>query len=480
MRVDSDKLREACGVFGIEDSQGQAAFHTGMGLFALQHRGQEAAGIAAVQGDELKLHKAEGLVPEVLDPEDLAAWEAPAAIGHVRYSTTGGGGVLNAQPLVVSSRQGSVAVAHNGNLVNAGELRRQLEREGAVFQTSTDSEVILNLLARHPETDLVGAMKASLQRVEGAYALTVLGPRGLFGARDPYGLRPLSLGQRENGDHVLASETCALDVVGARLLRDVEPGELVHIHQGHLTSHQVCPARRRAICAFEFIYFARPDSVIDGLQVHQARNQAGVLLARECPARADLVIAVPDSGTSAAIGYAHELGVEFDEGLIKNRYVGRTFIRPDQEERERSVWLKLNPIQSVVKGKRVVVVDDSIVRGTTSHHIVGMLRRAGAREVHIRISSPPVVAPCFFGIDTPTYEELVGARTGPQALGASIAADSLGYISLEGLMQSIGWGEDELCLSCFTGRYPMPVSHGDLAPGGKQGPAGSQAGGGRA
>lgn len=479
MKADSDKLHEACGVFGLEDSQKQAAFFASMGLFSLQHRGQEAAGIAAVLGEEMRLHKAEGLVPEVLNPEDLKAWEAQTAIGHVRYSTTGGGGVLNAQPLVVSSRQGKVAVAHNGNLVNAGDLRRQLESEGAVFQTSTDSEVILNLLARHPEADLVGALVASLQRLEGAYALTILSPRGLFGARDPYGLRPLSLGRRENGDYVLASETCALDVVGARLLRDVQPGELVHIHRGQLTSHQVCPARRRALCAFEFIYFARPDSVIDGLQVHQARNQAGVLLARECPARADLVIAVPDSGTSAAIGYAHELGVEFDEGLIKNHYVGRTFIRPDQEDRERSVWLKLNPIQSVVDGKRVVVVDDSIVRGTTSHHIVGMLRRAGAREVHIRVSSPPVVAPCFFGIDTPTYEELVGARTGPRALGASIAADSLGYLSLEGLMNSVGWGEDDLCLSCFTGRYPMPVPPGCPAPGSAQGSAGSQTEGGR-
>ncbi len=462
MRGITDKPREACGVFGIYAPDGEAAALTYMGLYALQHRGQESAGITVSDGEKLQLYKDEGLVPEVFSEEILEGLPGFLAIGHVHYPTWGNTGYLNAQPLLVHSRKGSLALAHNGNLVNAAALRAQLEEQGAVFQTAVDAEVIASLLARNDREGIVAALVDCMQVFRGSYALVLLTRDRLIGARDPHGLRPLSLGTLPGGGYVLTSETCALDTIGASFLRDVEPGEVVVVEGGQLHSLQGTKPLGRALCAFEFIYFARPDSVIDGMNVHLARNRAGERLAQEHPVEADLVIAVPDSGTSAAIGYARAAGIPFGEGMIKNRYVGRTFISPGRKARERRVQLKLNPISTVVKGKRVVVVDDSIVRGTTSHRIVKLLRKAGAQEVHVRVSSPPVVSPCYFGISTPAYEELVGAQNRVAAIEQRIGADSLGFLSLEGLVESIGMGEENLCLGCFTGRYPVTVDNGQL------------------
>lgn len=455
MKQETDKPREACGVFGVYAPGGEAALLTYMGLYALQHRGQESAGITVSDGEKLQLYKDEGLVPEVFSEKILEGLSGPLAIGHVHYPTRGNTGYLNAQPLLVRYRKGSLALAHNGSLVNSAVLRAELEEQGSVFQTSVDSEVIANLLARKDREGIVSALVDCMQVFQGSYALVLLTRDLLIGARDPHGLRPLTLGTLPGGGYVLASETCALDTIGASFLRDVEPGEVVVIEGGRLRSLQGAKPLSRALCSFEFIYFARPDSVIDGMNVHLARNRAGQRLAREHPVEADLVIAVPDSGTSAAIGYARAAGIPFGEGMIKNQYVGRTFISPGQEAREKRVQLKLNPIRAVVKGKRVVVVDDSIVRGTTSHRIVKLLRKAGAREVHIRVSSPPVASPCYFGINTPTYEELVGAQNQVAAIEKRIGADSLGFLSLEGLVESIGMAEDRLCLACFTGKYPV-------------------------
>lgn len=455
----TDRPREACGVFGVYAPEGEAAALTYMGLYALQHRGQESAGITVSDGKKLQLYKDEGLVPEVFSEEILEGLPGSLAIGHVHYPTRGNTGYLNAQPLLVRYRKGSLALAHNGSLVNSPALRAQLEEEGSVFQTTIDAEVIANLLARKDREGIIPALVDCMQVFQGAYALVLLTRDLLIGARDPHGLRPLALGTLPGGGYVLTSETCALDTIGAGFLRDVEPGEVVVVEAGRLRSLRGAKPLGRALCSFEFIYFARPDSVIDGINVHLARNRAGERLAREHPVDADLVIAVPDSGTSAAIGYARAAGIPFGEGMIKNRYVGRTFISPGQKAREKRVQLKLNPIRAVVKGKRVVVVDDSIVRGTTSHRIVKLLRQAGAREVHIRVSSPPVISPCYFGVSTPTYEELVGAQNRVEAIEKRIGADSLGFLSLEGLVESIGMGEESLCLGCFTGRYPVTVDN---------------------
>jgi amidophosphoribosyltransferase len=374
----------------------------------------------------------------------------------VRYSTTGESYVANAQPLVVKYKGGSIALAHNGNLINAASLRDELEDKGSIFQTSIDSEVIANLIARNYRLGFKEAIIHSVQRIKGAYALTIICENKLIGVRDPNGLRPLCVGKLGDG-YVLASESCALDVTGAEFIRDIEPGEMVVIDEKGIESIKFNDNTRKALCSFEFVYFARPDSNLDGKSVYNSRRNAGRILARQYPADADMVIAVPDSGTVAAIGYAEESGIPFGEGLVKNRYVGRTFIEPDQKTRELAVRLKLNPLKLNLKDKRIVLIDDSIVRGTTSKRIVSMLKDAGAKEVHVRVSSPPVKYSCFFGIDTPERKKLVGAQNSVEEMREMIGADSLGYLSLEGLYESIGMSSDSLCKACFDGNYPMEV-----------------------
>lgn len=451
-----DKLGEECGVFGIFDRDGLAVQEiTYYGLYALQHRGQESAGIAVADGQTIRHHKARGLVPEVFDEETLDALEGgKIAIGHVRYPTYGDTGLYNAQPLVIKYKKGFLALAHNGNLVNAEVLRNELEEAGAVFQTSVDSEVIANLIARQIDEGLEKAIQKTMSKLKGSYALLLMTEDKLIAVRDPYGMRPLALG-RLGHSYVVASESCAFDAVDAEFIRDIKPGEVIIISQDGLKSIQMPVPLKSGLCVFEFIYFARADSTIDGISVYGARKEAGKILAVEHPVDADLVIGVPDSGTTAALGYAEGSGIPFGEGLIKNRYVGRTFIRPSQVMREQGVRIKLNALRKIIKGKRIVMIDDSIVRGTTSKKIVEMLRLAGAREVHIRISSPPVRFPCYFGIDTPTKEHLIGAKYGVEEICRIIGADSLGYLSIDGLLKTVEGSSCDLCLGCFTGEYPI-------------------------
>ncbi|NLY98636.1 MAG: amidophosphoribosyltransferase [Clostridiaceae bacterium] len=456
--IDSDKLKEECGVAGIyyNDISKDAAKSLYYCLYALQHRGQESAGIAVTDGNNTVSHKEMGLVPEVFNEEILKRLKGSKGIGHVRYSTTGDSCVTNAQPLTVRYRGGSIALAHNGNLVNTEELKSRLEEDGTVFQTTIDSEVIANLIARFRGNGIIHAIERTMDMIKGSYTLVLMTEDSLIGIRDPYGLRPLCIGKLQDG-YVLASESCALDVIEAEFIRDVEPGEIIIIDHTGLSSKKVPIRNRRASCIFEYIYFARPDSVIDGISVYAARKNAGKILATEHPADADLVIAVPDTSIPAAIGYAEASGIPFGEGLIKNRYVGRTFIQPKQELRETAVRLKLNSLKSNVFGKRIVMIDDSIVRGTTGKQIVNSLRMAGAKEVHLRISSPPVTYGCHFGIDTPNREQLIGAMKTVEQIRRAIGADSLGYLSLEGLVKSVGKPFDKLCLACFSGDYPMEV-----------------------
>ncbi|MDI6706165.1 MAG: amidophosphoribosyltransferase [Bacillota bacterium] len=451
-----DKLREECGIFGIYGGENQGLSRiTYYGLYALQHRGQESAGIAVSSGGRIRHYKQMGLVSEVFDDEILEDLEGGIACGHVRYSTTGDSHIINAQPLVVRYRNGNIALAHNGNLVNAGVLRKQLENEGVIFQTTIDSEVIANLIARLDKGDIVDAVRETMKMIEGAYALVIMTGDKLIGARDPYGIRPLSLGKKD-GSYLLSSESCAFDTVGARLIRDVEPGEIMVIDgAGPRSYHADIPGSDR-LCIFEFIYFGRPDSIMGGKNIYMARKRSGTVLFREHPARADIVISVPDSGTAAAIGYSEASGIPFVEGLVKNRYVGRTFIQPKQRLREIGVALKLNVLEDIVRGKKVVMVDDSIVRGTTSRKLVQMIKNAGAIEVHLRVSSPPVQYPCYFGIDTPSRRELVGANYSVEDIRRMIGADSLGYLSLQGLKEAVG-GDLAYCDACFSGNYPMAV-----------------------
>jgi len=449
-----DKLQEECGIFGIYAPELDVARLTYYGLYALQHRGQESAGIAVSDGLSIAVHKGMGLVSEVFSDESVTALQGKMAIGHVRYSTTGSSLVANAQPLVVHYQKGMMALAHNGNLTNAAELREELGKDGAVFQTTVDSEVIINLIARYRRGSLEDAVTKTMIDLRGAYALVILAEDKLIGARDPFGIRPLCIGQLGER-YLFASESCALDGIGAKLIRDVEPGEIVTIDEEGLHSRQGTPSPRKAGCAFEYIYFARPDSTIDKINVSEARRKMGIELARECPLEADIVIPVPDSGRAAALGYSHTLGIPFEEGLIKNRYIGRTFIQPTQEMREMAVRLKLNVNTSVLRGKRVVMVDDSIVRGTTSSRLVGMLRQAGAQEVHLLISSPPVLYPCFYGIDTAEREKLIATRLDVDNIRQHVGADSLHYLSSEGLMKALG--NEPVCLACFNGDYPVEV-----------------------
>ncbi len=450
-----DKPKEECGVFGIYAPDQEVARLTYYGLYALQHRGQESAGIAVSDGRSIALHKGMGLVSEVFSDSVVESMMGKMAIGHVRYSTTGSSLLANAQPLVVHYQKGMMALAHNGNLTNALELREELGKNGAVFQTTIDSEVIINLITRYRRDSLEDALVKTMMDLRGAYALVILAEDKLFGLRDPHGVRPLCIG-RVGDRYCLASESCALDTIGAEFIRDVEPGEIVVIDEEGLHSRQGLTKTARSSCAFEYIYFARPDSTMDQLNVSASRRQMGIELARECPIEADLVIAVPDSGTASALGYATALGIPFGEGLIKNRYVGRTFIQPTQAMREVGVRLKLNANTSVLKDKRVVMIDDSIVRGTTSCKLVDMVKKAGAKEVHFLISSPPVAYPCYYGIDTAEREKLIANQLDIEGIRKFIGADSLHYISEEGLIRALG--TDAVCLACFNGLYPIPIS----------------------
>jgi amidophosphoribosyltransferase len=449
-------FREKCGVFGVYAPGEDVARLTFYGIYALQHRGQESAGIATADGKSIHLRLGMGLVSQVFDEDDLRHLPGHIAIGHTRYSTTGSSCLPNAQPILVEGIHGPLAVAHNGNLVNAEPLRYTLEEMGFQFRTSTDTEVIAHLLASAPGSDWRERIANVMRVLKGAYSLVALTPDALMALRDPWGIRPLCLG-RLNGGYVVASETCALDHLGAELVRELGPGEAVLVEGEGLQVFQAVPPEKPSLCVFEFIYFARPDSLLRGQLIYPVRMAMGRQLAREHPVEADLVIGVPDSATPAAIGYSHESGIPYAEGLVKNRYVGRTFIQPDQRLRDMGVYLKFNPLREVIGGKRLVVVDDSIVRGTTTPKVVEMLRRAGAKEVHMRICSPPIRHPCPFGIDMATRWELIANEKTVEEICRHIGADSLGYLSMEGLMRAVGQARESFCTACFSGDYPMPV-----------------------
>jgi amidophosphoribosyltransferase len=448
-------LHECCGVFGIYAPGEDVARLTFFGLFALQHRGQESAGIATTDGRRLRVYAEMGLVSQVFNEDALAQLPGNIAIGHTRYSTMGSSRIANAQPIIMGKGSNAVAIAHNGNIVNAEYLRQELADQGYTFRTSTDTEVIANLILSSHEKDWVDKIRYAMHRLQGAYSLTIMTHRGLFGVRDPFGVRPLCLGTI-NGNWVLASETCALDHIGADFIREIEPGEIVSISENGIDSCSE-PGERRALCIFEYIYFARPDSVINGRLLYPARLAMGEGLAEEHPVAADLVIGVPDSATAAGMGCSRRSGILLSEGLLKNRYVGRTFIEPDQRIRDLGVKLKFNPLPQMLDGKRVVVVDDSIVRGTTTPQVVRLLRRAGAEEVHMRICAPPIRYPCFFGVDMATRWELIAAQKTVSEIRDFIGADSLGYLSIDGLIKAVGLPKDNFCLACFTGDYPIPV-----------------------
>lgn len=451
-----DGFHDECGVFGIWGHP-EAANLTYLGLHALQHRGQESAGIVTTDGAALHAHRGLGLVADVFGAEALARLPGEAAIGHVRYSTAGGAGIKNAQPFAVEYADRALAVAHNGNLMNAEERRRELQEQGSIFVSSSDTEVIVHLIARSRERDLMARVSDALRRVEGAYSLLFLTEDRMIGVRDPRGFRPLILGRIKNA-HVLASETCALDLIEAEYLREIEPGEAVVIDREGVRSYRPFEKVEPARCVFEHIYFARPDSVLFGKSVYASRVRLGRQLAAEQPADADLVIPVPDSGVPAAIGYAEQSGIPFGMGIVRSHYVGRTFIEPQQSIRHFGVKLKLNALGEVLRGKRVVVVDDSIVRGTTSRKIVHMLRAAGAVEVHLRISSPPTGWPCFYGIDTPTRQELIASSHSVEEIQRFVTADSVGYLSVPGMHEAVSGDGDGYCDACFTGRYPVQVA----------------------
>ncbi|MHC6204283.1 amidophosphoribosyltransferase [Breznakiellaceae bacterium SP9] len=460
----SDKLHEACGVFGVfSEEASDAAPLVYYGLFSLQHRGQESAGIATVNNRVIECRKGMGLVAENFNADNLSLLKGQAAIGHVRYSTTGSSSIENAQPFVSRFKLGSIAVAHNGTLTNADVLRELLEDAGMSFTSSSDSEVIVNLIAKNYKKGLERALTDTLKSIKGSYALIVLTDDALVGARDPNGIRPLCLGKRDDS-WILASETCAITAVGGKLVRDIEPGELIIINKEQVFSFNFSEKTRRSTCAFEYVYFARPDSVIDGIDVYDARIRAGQILGREADAHADLVIGVPDSGIPAAIGYGRSTKTPYGLGIVKSKYVGRTFISPTQDSREQAVSVKHNVIASEVRDKRIVIIDDSIVRGTTSRRLTALLKGAGAKEVHIRVASPPVRFPCYFGIDTPHRRDLVSNAGSREELCKSLGADSLIFISDEGLLEAITGhctysdNKQGYCLGCFTGVYPIPVS----------------------
>jgi amidophosphoribosyltransferase len=450
-----DKFHDYCGVFAIYGHP-DAARLTHLGLYALQHRGQESAGIAVSDGVNVVCHKGMGYVNEVFNAETLKNLSGYLAIGHTRYSTSGDTDLRNAQPLTVSCQKGQVALAHNGNLVNASAIRRELESKGDIFQTTSDTEVILHFFARSRQTGIPESLADALDRVEGAYSLVALFKDSVYGIRDPRGFRPLCLGRLDDA-YVLASETCAFDLINAAYLRDIEPGEMVILDRRGVTSLRFAPPAQAAQCIFEHVYFSRPDSLVFGRSVQESREMLGRLLAREHPIEADCVVPVPDSGVPAATGFAEESGIPLKLGLIRNHYVGRTFIEPTQANRDLGVKLKLNPVRSLLAAKRVVLVDDSLIRGTTSRKIVRIVRDAGAKEVHMRISCPPTLSPCFYGIDTPTRQELIAATHSVEEIRQYIEADTLGYLSLEGLRQAVQDHQGRYCLACYTASYPTTI-----------------------
>jgi amidophosphoribosyltransferase len=455
-----DKFKDECGVVAIY-AHPEAETLAYLGLHALQHRGQESAGIASSDGVNIRVHKAMGLVADIFTEEVLAKLRGSLAIGHTRYSTAGDSALMNAQPIMARSHKGTIALAHNGNLVNALEIRTRLESLGSIFSTNSDTEVIVHLMAQSREHTLPEAIADALRQVEGAFSLVMVTPDRILAARDPRGFRPLAMGRipasgTDRQDTVVfASETCAFDLIGARYEREVKPGEIVVVGPEGISSNFYAPAEPQSACIFEHVYFSRPDSLVFGRPVEVSREQLGRTLAREAPADADIVVPVPDSGVSAAMGYAAESGIPFRFGLIRNHYVGRTFIEPQQHVRDFGVKLKLNPVRSVLQGKRVVLIDDSIVRGTTSRKIVRMIRQAGASEVHMRISCPPTISPCFYGVDTPSKRQLIAANKSVEEIRDYIGADSLAYLSVEGLKKACGEGEKTTyCTACYTGKYP--------------------------
>ena len=456
-----DKFRDECGVFGIFGHP-EAANLTYLGLFALQHRGQESAGIAVADGGKIRVSRAMGQVADAFDEAALAKLPGHLAIGHTRYSTAGESKLENAQPFAIDCAHGQIAVAHNGNLVNARELRDDLVWSGSIFQTSSDTEVILHLYARSRASSIEDALVESIAQVRGAYSLALLTKNRLIAARDPNGFRPLALG-RLGDSWIVCSETCALDLIGATYERDVEPGEIVVISDGGLRSIKPFPPQPLAHCVFEHVYFARPDSYVFGRSVNEVRSDLGRTLAREAPVPADVVVPIPDSGVCAAIGYAEEAGLPMKMGLIRNHYVGRTFIQPAQSIRHFSVKVKLNPVRSILEGKKVVLIDDSIVRGTTSRKIVKMVKAAGAKEVHLRISCPPTISPCYYGVDTPSRSELIAATHTIEEIRDFVEADSLAYLSLDGLRGAVGTAQGSYCTSCYTGVYPVAVPRNQRA-----------------
>ena len=456
-----DKLHEACAVFGIFGHP-EAANLSYLGLYAMQHRGQESAGIAAADGHRIIVSKDMGYVADIFDSARLASLAGTSAIGHTRYSTAGDSGLTNAQPILIDCSHGQIAIAHNGNLVNAQELKDHLVRLGSIFQTSSDTEVVLHLYARSRASTVEDAIIESISQVRGAFSIVMLTPDRLIAVRDTHGFRPLALG-RLGDAWVACSETCALDLIGATYVRDVEPGELVIIGPDGLKSVKPFLPERLAHCVFEHVYFARPDSYVFGRSVNEVRTNLGRILARETPVDADVIVPIPDSGVCAAIGYSEESGIPMRMGLIRNHYVGRTFIQPQQSIRHFGVRVKLNPVRSILEGKRVVLVDDSIVRGTTSRKIVRMVKAAGAREVHMRISCPPTVSPCFYGIDTPRRSELIAATHTLDEIRRYLDAASLSYLSLEGLLDAVGSSRSSYCTSCYTGQYPVEFPRNEAA-----------------
>ncbi len=450
----SKEIKEHCGLFGIFGHP-EAARLTYLGLFALQHRGEESAGIVTSDGEHLTKHIGMGLVEDVFKEADLQRLTGSAAIGHTRYSTTGSSMIRNAQPLQVDYSRGSIAMAHNGNLINALLLRDELEAHGSIFQTTVDSEVILHLLAHPRFARFDEALIDTLQKLRGAFSLLILREKEMIGVRDPNGFRPLCIGKLDDA-LILASETCALDLLGATLVREVEPGEVVFINSAGIRSIKPFPAKTPSHCIFEHVYFARPDSNIFGESVHGVRQRLGRRLANEHPADADIVIAVPDSGNSAALGYSLESGIPFEFGVMRNHYVGRTFIQPTQRTREFQARLKFNPVSAALKGKRVVVVDDSIVRGTTCKTRLQSIRAAGAKEIHMRVSCPPIMHPCFYGIDFPTKSELIACTHSLEEIRKFLEVDTIGFLSLEGLLSAVSGPKSNYCTACYSGKYPLP------------------------
>jgi len=451
-------IYDKCGVFGVYGTR-NASNLTYLGLYALQHRGQESAGIVSAENGIFHHKIGMGLVHDVFASEkDLASLKGFSAIGHNRYSTTGLSCSENVQPLIINYHRGHMALAHNGNLTNYNKIRKYLEKSGSIFRTSSDTEAVLHLLAKSRKKRIEQALAEALGKMEGAYSMVLLTPKQLVAARDPAGVRPLALGKKRSV-WVVASETCAFDIIGAHYIRDVQPGEIIVINGNGIRSYDIMKKRKHAFCIFEFIYFSRPDSMIYGMNVDKVRRRLGRQLAKEHPVEADIIISVPDSSNTAALGYSEASGIPFDIGFIRNHYVGRTFIQPEQKIRNLDVKKKFNIVRGVVKKKRVVVVDDSLVRGTTSKTLVAILREAGAKEVHFRLSSPPIISPCFYGIDMPTKKELLASRKSVSGIRRYLGADSIGYLSLEGMLTLPALPQDEFCTACFTGKYPIKTFH---------------------